>query len=127
MASSKIRETFEDLLVWQKAMDLVESVYRECRDGSLAKDWGLRDQLQRAAVSIPANIAEGFERGFHKNEYLRFLAISKGSAGELRCLIQVGQRVEHLDKSKSQKLADQATEISRMLKGLMTSLKKGTG
>ena len=125
MTTLKTR-TFEDLLVWQKAMNLVESIYRECRSGSLAKDWGLRDQLQRTAVSIPANIAEGYERGFHK-EYLRFLAIAKGSAGELRCLIQLGQRVRYLDKSKSQELTGQTTEISRMLKGLMQSLKEGKG
>ena len=117
-------KTFEDLLVWQKAMNLVESVYRECQNGPLARDWGLRDQLQRTAISIPANIAEGYERGFHK-EYLRFLAIAKGSAGELRCLLQVGQRVRHLDKDKSRDLAYQATEISRMLKGLMQSLQQG--
>ena len=97
MTSLKVK-TFEDLVVWQKAMNLVENIYRECRSGPLAKDWGLRDQLQRAAVSIPANIAEGYERGFHK-EYLRFVAISKGSAGELRCLIEVGQRVQHLTKA----------------------------
>jgi four helix bundle protein len=127
MVSPTTRETFEDLLVWQKAMDLVESIYRECRNGPLANDWGLRDQLQRTAVSIPANIAEGYERGFHKKEYFRFLTIAKGSAGELRCLIQVGQRVQHMDKNKSQELTEQATEISRMLKGLMASLKKGTG
>lgn len=117
-------KTFEDLLVWQKAMSLVEDIYRECRRGSLANDWGLRDQLQRTAVSIPANIAEGYERGTRK-EYLQFLVIAKGSAGELRCLIQVGQRVQHLNESKSEKFMHQATEISRMLKGLIQSLKPG--
>jgi four helix bundle protein len=119
-------KTFEDLLVWQKAMNLVESIYQECRNGSLAKDWGLRDQLQRTAVSVPANIAEGYERATRK-EYVHFLAIAKGSAGELRCLIEVGQRVQHLNKSKSKELSDEVTEISRMLKGLMQSLKPGKG
>jgi len=117
-------ETFEDLLVWQKAMNLVESIYRECRNGSLAKDFGLRDQLQRTAVSIAANIAEGYERATRK-EYVHFLAIAKGSAGELRCLIQVGQRVQHLNESKSEEFIHQVTEISRMLKGLTQSLKPG--
>ena len=84
---------------------------------------GLRDQVQRAAVSIPANIAEGYERATRK-EYVHFLVIAKGSAGELRCLIRVAQRVQHLNKSKSQKIADQATEISRMPKGLIQSLKQ---
>lgn len=117
-------ETFEDLLVWQKAMNLVESVYRECRSGPLAKDWGLRDQLQRAAVSIPANIAEGYERATRK-EYVHFLAIAKGSAGELRCLIQAGHRVQHLNESQSEEFIHQVTKISRMLKGLMQSLNPG--
>jgi four helix bundle protein len=70
-------QTFEDLLVWQKAMNLVESIYREGRSGSLLRDWGLRDQLQRTAVSIPANIAEGYERGTRK-EYLQFWSSLRG-------------------------------------------------
>ena len=116
-------KTFEDLLVWQKSMSLVESIYRECRNGSQAKEWGLRDQLQRTAVSIPANIAEGYERG-SRREYIQFLIIAKGSAGELRCLIQVGQCVQHLNESKSEEFMHQTTEISRMLKGLIQSLKQ---
>ena len=56
-------EGFEDLLVWQKSMDLVARVYQACQQGALSTDWGLRDQLQRAAVSVSANIAEGYERG----------------------------------------------------------------
>jgi len=79
-------ESFEDLLVWQKGIALVKHVYLVTETGLLRKDFGLRDQLRRAAVSIPTNIAEGFERSFHK-EYLRFLNIAKGSAGEVRSLL----------------------------------------
>ena len=78
--------SFEDMIVWQKSMDLVVKIYEICRAGELSKDWGLKDQLQRAAVSIPANIAEGFERGSRK-EYHQYITIAKGSAGELRCYI----------------------------------------
>jgi len=62
-------ERFEDLLVWQKSMALITQVYRLCQQGALSKDWGMRDQMQRAAVSIAANIAEGYERGSRK-EYI---------------------------------------------------------
>jgi four helix bundle protein len=116
-------QTFEDLLVWQKSMDLVTGIYDICRNGPLARDFGLRDQMQRAAVSISANIAEGYERGSRK-EYIQFLVIAKGSAGELRCLLQIAQRLEYLDQNRSRELIAQATEISRMLKGLMVSLKE---
>lgn len=110
-------------MVWQKSMDLVTGIYDICRNGPLARDFGLRDQMQRAAVSISANIAEGYERGSRK-EYIQFLVIAKGSAGELRCLLQIAQRLEYLDQNRSRELIAQATEISRMLKGLMVSLKE---
>jgi four helix bundle protein len=63
-----------------------------------SKDWSLRDQLQRAAVSVPASIAEGYERGSRK-EYVHFLAIAKGSIGELRCLLHVSRRLRYFDES----------------------------
>lgn len=116
-------QTFEDLLVWQKAMDLITLVYGICRVEPLGRDFGLRDQLQRAAVSIAANIAEGYERGSRK-EYIQFLVIAKGSAGELRCLLQVVQKLEYLEQNRSQEIIARATEVSRMLKGLMASLKE---
>ena len=113
---------FEDMMVWQKGMDLVVQVYEICRAGELARDWGLRDQLQRAAVSIPANIAEGFERHSRK-EYHQFITIAQGSAGELRCLLQIVFRLGLLAEGKIMELIEKSTEISRMLKGLSKSLK----
>jgi len=71
-------ETFEDLLVWQKGIELVKQIYALTANGKLNRDFGMRDQLQRAAVSIPTNIAEGFERASRK-EYLLFLNIAKGA------------------------------------------------
>ena len=73
-------DSFENLLVWQKAMDLVVKVYRLSQQGQLSKDWGMRDQLQRAVVSIPANISEGYKRAGRK-EYIHFLTVAKGSSG----------------------------------------------
>ena len=77
MRSNKI-ETFEDLRVWQKGISLVKQVYLVTRQGEISRDFGFRDQLRRAAVSIPTNIAEGFERRSRK-EYVNFLNIAKGS------------------------------------------------
>lgn len=114
-------ESFEDLLVWQKAMDLAEQVYRVTSSGLLSKDFGLKDQLQRAVVSIPANIAEGFERKSTR-EFQQFLNIAKGSCGELRCLIILANRIGYLDKNQNFSLCRQSIEISKMLSGLLRSL-----
>jgi len=115
-------ERFEDWLVWQKAMDLVTRIYKICGQGPLSKDWGLRDQLQRAAVSVPANIAEGYERASRK-EYIHFLTIAKGSIGELRCLLHVSSELHYFDETTSASLINYAVEISKMLGGLLASLK----
>ena len=88
---------FEDLLVWQKGIALVKEVYIATSDGALRRDLGLRDQIRRAAVSNPTNIAEGFERSSRK-EYLLFLNIAQGLAGEMRSLIRVAFEVGYFDK-----------------------------
>ena len=89
--TDKIR-TFEDLVVRQKAMALVRQIYLITNEGALKRDFGLKDQLRRAAVSFPTNIAEDFERSSRK-EYLMFLNIAKGSAGEVRSLRRVAMDV----------------------------------
>jgi len=114
-------DSFENLLVWQKAMDLVVKVYRLSQRGQLSKDWGMRDQLQRAAVSIPANISEGHERAGRK-EYIYFLTIAKGSSGELRCLLIAATRLRYRGDHYSIDAINDAREVSRMLKGLINSL-----
>jgi len=114
-------ESFENLVVWKKAMDLVLKVYQLCQQCPLSKDWGMRDQLQRAAVSIPANIAEGYERGGRK-EYIRYLTISKGSSGELRCLLTVACQLKYLSKEVGVDVINDAVEVTKMLKGLINSL-----
>ena len=75
---------FENLIVWQRARRLAADVYRFVKDSAIANDFPFRDQIQRAAISVAANIAEGAERG-NRNEYAYFLRIAKASAGELRC------------------------------------------
>jgi four helix bundle protein len=98
-------ESFEDLRVWQGGIELVKQIYLLTGDGELKRDFGLREQLRRAAVSIPTNIAEGFERSSRK-EYLLFLNIAKGSAGELRSLLRVALDVGYLEKPKYDQLRE---------------------
>lgn len=121
MEKQKIN-SFEDLLVWQKGIDLVKQIYLATESGKLGRDFGLRDQLRRAAVSIPTNVAEGFER-FSRKEYLLFLNIAKGSASELRSLLRVAIEVGFIDQLSHDRLRDAALEISRYLANQIRSLK----
>jgi four helix bundle protein len=116
-------EYVTDQLVFQKSMDLVSLVCQVCQKRTLAKGWGLHDQMQRAAVSVSANIAEGYERGSRK-EYAQFLMIAKGSAGELRCLLRIAERLQFIDSSSADKLIADITEVSRMLRGLANAVRK---
>jgi four helix bundle protein len=114
-------EEFEDLVVWQKGIQMVKQIYVVTDDGKLSKDFGLKDQLRRASVSIPTNIAEGFERRSRK-EYVNFLNIAKGSAGEVRSLLRVSLEVGYMDTSTHSQLANLAIELSRMLSKQIQSL-----
>lgn len=122
MENKKI-ETFEDLRVWQKGIELVKQVYLLTKEGDLSKDFGLRDQLRRASVSIPTNIAEGFER-YSRKEYVNFLNIAKGSAGEVRSLLRVALEIGYLNRSKYEELYHIAMDLSRMLSSQIQSLNK---
>jgi four helix bundle protein len=118
-------ESFEDLRVWQSGIELVKQIYILTGDGELKRDFGLRDQLRRAAVSIPTNIAEGFERSSRK-EYLLFLNIAKGSAGEVRSLLRVALDVGYLEKSKYDQLRESVVFLSRSLSNQIKSIKAHT-
>ncbi len=124
MVRKKI-ETFEDLLVWQKGLEIVKKVYLFSKDGEINKDFSLRGQLRGAALSIPTNIAEGFERASHK-EYLNFLNIAKGSAGEVRSLLRVALEVGYLEPSKYEELRSDNLELSRFLSNQIKALKKAS-
>jgi four helix bundle protein len=120
--NTKIR-TFEDLIVWQKAIAFVRRIYLITDEGGLKRDFGLKDQLRRAAVSIPTNIAEGFERSSRK-EYLLFLNIAKGSAGEVRSLCRVALDVGYLKQSTHDELREDALIISRSLFNQIEAIKR---
>ena len=121
MERKRIR-TFEDLIVWQKAIEFVKEVYLVTNQGDLKRDFGLRDQMRRAAVSIPTNIAEGFER-FSRKEYLLFLNIAKGSAGETRSLFRVALEVGYFDKRTHDGLREKALTLSRFLFNHINSIR----
>jgi four helix bundle protein len=116
--------TFEELGVWQKARELTKSVYQMTSIGNWSKDYGLRDQIRRAAVSVMSNVAEGFERRGDA-EFGHFLSMAKGSAGELRSQLYVALDIEYLDQPSFTKLFSLASEVSRMTSGLATYLKDG--
>jgi four helix bundle protein len=114
------RSGFKSLLVWQKAQDLAVAIYRVSNLEPLSHDYGLRDQMRRAAVSISSNIAEGDERDSDKDA-VRFLYIAKGSAAELRSQLDLAVKVGFLDTETSTTLEAQAEEVAKMLRGLITA------
>jgi four helix bundle protein len=122
MSGNKI-ETFEDLRVWQKGISLVKQVYLVTKQGEISRDFGFRDQLRRASVSIPTNIAEGFERRSRK-EYVNFLNIAKGSAGEVRSLVRVALEINYLDRATYNELYNQALDLSRMLSSQIQAINR---
>jgi four helix bundle protein len=118
--------SFEDLLVWQIAIELVKRIYILTSSGPLKTDFGLKDQMRRAAVSIPTNIAEGFER-LSRKEYLQFLNIAKGSAGELRSLLRVALEVGYLGMPAHDELKDSVSKLSAYLFNQMKAIRVATG
>ncbi len=104
-------ECFEDLFTWQKGIELVKDIYLITEKKGLKTDFGLKEQIRRAAVSIPTNIAEGFERRSRK-EYLNFLNIAKGSSGEVRSLLYVAFQVGYIDETEHRQLREKAKFIS---------------
>ena len=116
-------ERFEDLIAWQKARELTRLIYLHTGDGSFARDFGLRDQIRRASVSLMSNIAEGFERG-SRPEFHHFLVIAKGSCAEVRSQLYIAKDVGYLSELDFNTLMDLSTEVSRIIGGLRSSIQK---
>lgn len=114
-------QRFEDLLVWQKAMDLALEAYRVTRIKAFSRDFALTDQLRKSAISVPCNIAEGFDRG-SRAEFHHFLSIAKGSCAELKTQLYLAERIEYIDEDTAAQLKTQADEVSRMIGGLRTKV-----
>lgn len=111
-------QNFEDLHVWQRGMDLAEFVYRQV---DAMKRYSLKDQMERASLSIPSNIAEGQERDAPK-EFRRFLRIAKGSAGELRTHAMLARRLDLFSEETARHIVEESRQISAMLQGLVRSI-----
>jgi four helix bundle protein len=114
-------ETFEDLEIWNKAIDLYVEVYSKCENSSLKNDFSAKDQLKRAILSISNNIAEGFE--YENNlQFMRFLRYSKGSAGEVRSMIHAFYRTKQIDEATHKKLIEDVILISKSIKNFLKYL-----
>jgi four helix bundle protein len=116
-------ESFEEIEAWQKARELTRGIYAVSSKGPFSKDFGLRDQIRRASVSIMSNIAEGLERGGTR-EFIQFLSMAKGSSGEVRSQLYVAVDQGYIDKETFEQLYTLASEASRMITGLMKYLHK---
>jgi four helix bundle protein len=114
---------YRDLIVWQKAMDLVESIYLHTRDFPKEEIYGLTSQLRRAAVSIPSNIAEGNARTTTR-DFLHFLSIAYGSIKELETQILIAERLGYDGQKLTPTLLNSTSEVARLLSGLSNSLKR---
>lgn len=114
---------FEDLVAWQKARELTAAVYKTTKQGEFMRDFALRDQIRRAAISVMANIAEGFERG-KPSEFHQFLSVAKASCAELRSHLYVALDVGYLDRESFHSLLLSAEEVGRILGGLRASAER---
>jgi four helix bundle protein len=112
-------KSFEDLGVWQKSFKLAVDIFEITK---LDKNYIIKDHLIKTALSVPSNIAEGFERSSNK-EYIRFLDISKGSSGELRTQLMFAQAVNIIEFSKADEMITECKEVGKMLGGLIKSRK----
>lgn len=118
-----MKEGFEKLVAWRDAVRLAKDVYRQCREAPLCNDWSLRDQMQRAVISISSNIAEGHERDSIKDE-LRFLMIAKGSAAELRSQLLVGVELGLVDSVSGSRLVADCRRVGSIIANLMKFKKR---
>ncbi|MCX7883339.1 MAG: four helix bundle protein [Brevinematales bacterium] len=117
---------FEEIKAWQLARDLTIAVYKLEFKTSYGYDLGLKDQIQRASVSIMSNIAEGFERGSDR-EFVKFLYIAKGSCGELRSLLHIAHDLLYISVEKHRELIFACEEVSKVIYGLIKYLMRKEG
>ena len=114
-------KTYRDLLVWQKAMQLVTQIYSITKNLPREELYGLTSQIRRSSVSIPSNIAEGYGRN-SRNDYLRFLQISIGSLFELQTQLEICLNLKYLPENNHSEIYEQSREVERMLSSLIRKL-----
>jgi four helix bundle protein len=115
-----LSKRFEDLEIWKRSVNLTIEIYKLFMN---SKDFGFKDQITRSALSIPSNIAEGFERESNK-EFIHFLHYSKGSCGELRTQLFIAIKIGYLEKELGNNLVEEAEEISYMLNAFIKKRKE---
>ena len=125
MSGTRI-ERFEDFVAWRKARGLTSAIYRVTACGAFARDFGLKDQIRRAAVSVMSNIAEGFERG-KPTEFHQFLSVAKASCAEVRSQLYVALDAGHIEQGVFQRLLADTVEVSRIIGGLRVSVERRRG
>jgi four helix bundle protein len=113
-------QSFEDLEVWQRGCRLTVDVFKSFAG---CRNFTMQDQVQRSALSVPCNVAEGYERGSNK-EFIRFLNIAKGSGSELRTQLYISRKLEFLTKEDFDRLVDESKQIAAMLHGLSQAVAK---
>ena len=113
---------FEEIEGWQKSRELTRKVYKVSNKGAFSKDFGLKDQIRRASVSVMSNIAEGHDRS-GTGEFIQFLANAKGSAAEVRCQLYVALDQDHINEAEFDELSDLALETGKMIGGLLNYLR----
>ena len=116
-------ERFEDFIAWQKARKLTSEIYKVTNHGEFGSDFGLKNQIRRAAVSSMSNLAEGFERG-RPTEFHQFLSVAKGSCAELRSQLYVALDAGYLNLPTFEALMTQATEVGQVLGGLRVAVER---
>ncbi|RMF02363.1 MAG: four helix bundle protein [Chloroflexi bacterium] len=116
-------ERFEDIQAWQKARELNKRIYTLTSHGNFSKDFALRDQIRRAAISIMLNIAEGFARRTHK-EFAQFLYIAHGSAAEVQSALFIALDQNYITQSEFHELYQDTAETSRLIAGFLKYLEQ---
>ena len=116
-------QRFEDLIAWQKARILTANIYKVTRKSEFAKDFGLSGQIQRAAVSIMSNIAEGFERQ-NPGEFHQFLTIARASCAEVRSQLYIAYDIGYIAEAEFDDLSTQSREVARIVSGLRIYISK---
>ena len=123
MRNGKI-EKFEDLIVWQKAHELAVGIYGLTSREPFCRDFGLRDQIQRSAVSVMSNIAEGFER-YSRPEFRQFLSVARGSVAEVRSQLYLARSLQYVDEEDFDRIYSLCKDISNLTGALRKSLEQG--
>jgi four helix bundle protein len=116
-------ERFEDLRIWQASREIVSTVYRITAVGAFSRDFSLRDQIRRAAVSVPSNIAEGFSRHSNK-EFIQYLFIAKGSAAEVQSQLYVALDQEYILQEQFDEIYRQLETVAKQISRFITYLKE---